>query len=320
VTLTATPAPNWVFDHWSGALTGTNSTDNITMDGDKTVTATFKHSTYTLTVTTDGNGTVTQSPALPYYQGDDTIVTLTATPLEGWTFDHWSGALSGSTNPATITMDSNKTVTATFIEIEEEHVFQSFVISQMTIDWAKDTNNKDKKWPWGSWFSWFDRLRHKNEDTFSISGRLTLPKGYTMADLKESATVTVTIADSSVSDTVGFKELNLKKAGVMWQYKGREQSSGEGMNITKMTIWWAPQTDEWGGWAGFNIAGEFEFPESIGVNTKPAEATVVLEIPISAEKGSGSLAGEETVKFKVPGKSNQWYYLRLKLPPFHYEP
>jgi len=34
----------------------------------------------------------------------------------GWTFSDWSGDLVSSNNPDSITMDSNKAVTATFIE------------------------------------------------------------------------------------------------------------------------------------------------------------------------------------------------------------
>ena len=41
-------------------------------------------------------------------------MTLTATPAAGWTFAGWSGDLTGSTNPQTITIDANKVVTATF--------------------------------------------------------------------------------------------------------------------------------------------------------------------------------------------------------------
>jgi len=43
-------------------------------------------------------------------------VTLTANADSGWLFDEWSGALSGDVNPETLTMDSDKTVTATFVE------------------------------------------------------------------------------------------------------------------------------------------------------------------------------------------------------------
>ena len=42
-------------------------------------------------------------------------MTLTATPVAGWTFDHWEGALTGSANPTTLLMNSNKTLTAVFL-------------------------------------------------------------------------------------------------------------------------------------------------------------------------------------------------------------
>jgi uncharacterized repeat protein (TIGR02543 family) len=73
--------------------------------------------THTLTVTKVGNGTVTLDPAGGTYDYG-TVVTLTATPATGYTFTGWSGDLSGPpTNPPTITMDANKTITATFTAI-----------------------------------------------------------------------------------------------------------------------------------------------------------------------------------------------------------
>ena len=57
-----------------------------------------------------GNGTVTP-PSGTYYEG---LLQLTAVPNSGYAFLGWSGDLSGSTNPANITMNANKTVTATF--------------------------------------------------------------------------------------------------------------------------------------------------------------------------------------------------------------
>jgi PKD repeat protein len=50
----------------------------------------------------------------PYHYGD--IVNLTAVPSEGSIFDHWSGNLSGNTNPEKIIMNENKIVTAHFVK------------------------------------------------------------------------------------------------------------------------------------------------------------------------------------------------------------
>lgn len=44
-------------------------------------------------------------------------VYLEAVPTSGYRFDSWSGDLSGTTNPTTITIDCNKKVTAKFSQI-----------------------------------------------------------------------------------------------------------------------------------------------------------------------------------------------------------
>ena len=114
VTLTAVPDTGWTFSHWTGGLTGSTNPDTTTMPGDKTVTAHFIQKAYSLTITTDGDGTVTKNPNQATYT-HGTVVTLTAVPDTGWTFSHWTGGLTGSTNPDTITMTGDKTVTAHFI-------------------------------------------------------------------------------------------------------------------------------------------------------------------------------------------------------------
>jgi uncharacterized repeat protein (TIGR02543 family) len=73
---------------------------------------------HTVTVNTapQGGGSVAFNPPGGTYDAG-TEVTLTATPAGGYQFSGWSGDLSGSTNPATITMDGDKNVTATFTAI-----------------------------------------------------------------------------------------------------------------------------------------------------------------------------------------------------------
>jgi len=66
---------------------------------------------YTLSVTADGNGTV--SPTT-YAYAPNAQTQITATPGEGAVFVRWSGDASGSDNPLTVTMDSDKTITAVF--------------------------------------------------------------------------------------------------------------------------------------------------------------------------------------------------------------
>ncbi len=72
------------------------------------------NNSYTLTTTANGSGSVSRSPNNTTYAGG-TQVTLTATPASGNQFAGWTGDLSGSTNPQSITMLANRSVTANFV-------------------------------------------------------------------------------------------------------------------------------------------------------------------------------------------------------------
>ena len=119
VTLTATPSAGGQFLGWSDAITGTVSPATIDFNIGDAVTATFSDVPgHTLTVTTEGNGDVSKNPDLTSYPVGSTV-TLTATADVGWAFKEWQGDIpAGSTNPVlTLTMDSNKTVKAVFVEM-----------------------------------------------------------------------------------------------------------------------------------------------------------------------------------------------------------
>jgi hypothetical protein len=131
VTLTAVPDTGWVFVNWSGDASGGSAETTVTMDGHKEVTATFGLGDYVLTVETVGNGTVdVDPPGFSYYYND--VVTLTAIADPGWTFDKWSGNASGSVTETTVTMDANKTVTATFTQ--DVYTLTVGVVGSGTVD------------------------------------------------------------------------------------------------------------------------------------------------------------------------------------------
>jgi uncharacterized repeat protein (TIGR02543 family) len=99
--------------------------------------------THSLNTSVSGSGLIERSPDHSTY-ACNTAVQLTAVPEAGWTFSGWSGDLSGSDNPATITMSTDRNVTATFVESQDD---QPPVISQVqvsatadkaTISWATD--------------------------------------------------------------------------------------------------------------------------------------------------------------------------------------
>ena len=116
VNIQAINAAGWTFRGWSGDASGSSNT-TVVMNGNRTVIANFTQNTqnaYVLTISIDGNGSVVLNKTGPYNYGD--VVQLTATPNVTWSFLSWSGNLTGSSNPATLTMTNNFTVTAHFTQ------------------------------------------------------------------------------------------------------------------------------------------------------------------------------------------------------------
>ncbi len=116
VTLTANPNSGYVFSSWSGVDSSSGTTASVTINGNRTVTANFSQiSVYTLTanISPPGSGSVTKNPnKVSYNLGE--VVTLSAIPNAGYTFTNWTGDQTGTNNPVTILMNSNKTITANF--------------------------------------------------------------------------------------------------------------------------------------------------------------------------------------------------------------
>ena len=125
VELTAVSNPGYEFDNWSGNASGSSENTAVVMNRNRSVTANFSEVTtcYRLNLSTSPNegGTLTASPQPNCADGKyiaGTTVQLTAAAHAGYEFERFSGAVTGSDNPSTLTIDSFKAVTAHFVEVE----------------------------------------------------------------------------------------------------------------------------------------------------------------------------------------------------------
>ena len=127
VTLTATPAPGFVFAGWAGACTGTARTCTVTMNQSQNVQATFNPAvtTFVLTLTKKGTaaGSIVSSPvglncgtvcAAPFAKNAKVTLTAVEGPLAD--FVGWGGECSGfkAQSVCTVTMSQARAVSATF--------------------------------------------------------------------------------------------------------------------------------------------------------------------------------------------------------------
>ena len=62
-------------------------------------------------------------------------VTLTATADPGWIFSGWSDDHSGVSNPDTLVIDGDKSVTASFTDVVYSEDFESYAPGDDPVDW-----------------------------------------------------------------------------------------------------------------------------------------------------------------------------------------
>jgi uncharacterized repeat protein (TIGR03803 family) len=121
VTLNASVPQDWAFVGWGGACSGTGSC-SIVMTQDQAVSASFSP-LYTLTVTTNGNGSVKSTDGFIDCPGvcshvyvANSSVTLNNFPAQGWSFNSWSGACIGNNPTCIVLMSGNTSAGATFTQ------------------------------------------------------------------------------------------------------------------------------------------------------------------------------------------------------------
>lgn len=119
VILTATPKSGYVFDYWTGGISGSENPKTVIMNADTTVVAVFKQTDSnkaTLRISTNPTegGTVIAS-ATSVTKGQ--VITVSAFPNKGWVFDGWSGAgVTSSEKVIDLYMYGDMDVTANFSE------------------------------------------------------------------------------------------------------------------------------------------------------------------------------------------------------------
>lgn len=158
ISVTATPNSEYVFSGWSNG-----STDNplsITVNSNTSISASFTKKKYALNISVEGQGTVSEeivSTGKDYDSG--TTVKLTAVSSEGWMFYNWTGDVDSTDTSIELTVTTEKSVTANFVEVslttsmvgEGEITAEIVELSESNIATVKLTANAPNGWRFGSW-------------------------------------------------------------------------------------------------------------------------------------------------------------------------
>jgi uncharacterized repeat protein (TIGR02543 family) len=117
----AVPIEGYQFDGWEGDIVSANSAVYITFDRNYQIYPKFSKIptpvTYKLATDSGQGGKITRSPPkTDYYDGE--IVEVAAVCGDGYIFAGWSGDYNGTEPSFRITMDSNKSLSASFVRRE----------------------------------------------------------------------------------------------------------------------------------------------------------------------------------------------------------
>ena len=136
---------------------------------------------YQLTAITEPAEAGTVSPASAEAEEGDSIQ-LTASANEHWLFDRWGGDHSGTGNPGSVLMNSDKSVTALFIKrdyplkinISGEGSVQEEIVQQKATDYEHGTTvqltaEAEEGWHFSHWEG--DVEGDENPATIEITGK-----------------------------------------------------------------------------------------------------------------------------------------------------
>ena len=137
VTIAAKPAEGFTFVRYDGSLVSATATTSVTLSHDLDVQATFVGEVVGLSLSVDppSSGTITVAPTGDVHRGDE--VKLTAKPASGYAFVRWSGGVEGEKTSATLVVDEETEVVATFVRTDAPITLQVVNDLPRDGDWAQ---------------------------------------------------------------------------------------------------------------------------------------------------------------------------------------
>jgi len=103
-----------------------------------------------------------EAPSPPFRSGESVVVT--AIPEPNWVFSQWEGDAIGNTNPLTVTMDSDKTITGVFVK--RNYPLSLTIKGEGTVEEKLIINPSGREYPHGS----VVELTPKPKEGWSFSG------------------------------------------------------------------------------------------------------------------------------------------------------
>jgi len=282
-TLGGVTTTQYVFSNWGAGGCGNSAGCTITAGAsDTTITANFT-TQHRITVSLSGGGSVQiQNPpnSHPFYTAGSQV-TLTAVPNAGSQFVNWTGGVTSSTNPLTVTMNAPVAITANFTGIPCTYqvtntsmtpspngdVGSSAITTQAGCQWTAQSN-----------VAWVAVTT--NGGTGSGTVNYTVQANNTGAQRIGSATVagqTVTFTQNAQQLTCAF---NLSQTSITISSAGGTGSTNVNNTSGSNCAWTVTNTASWiiltAGASGGNGSGLVSFTALANSSTSQRVATLTI--------------------------------------------
>ncbi|MDC1439107.1 BspA family leucine-rich repeat surface protein, partial [Flavobacteriaceae bacterium] len=179
--------------------------------------------TFTLAVTASEGGSVDISGGT---YNENSNVTVTAAPAEGYAFSGWSGDASGSTNPLSVSMTGDKNITASFIRLQYSlsvNIIGSGTVSQVLVESSEKNTDYEP-------FSTvrLTALPVSNWIFYGWSGSTTETTNEVDIVMEETKSVTATF-EEKLSQIIGVDDVFFGNG--KWKIRKPKGSSGSGNTV-----------------------------------------------------------------------------------------